>query len=176
MGYEGHVVGDPDRDRRIEALAASMALLRAAHDDVGGEVVSSGGTGTYDLHDWANEVQAGSYLLMDWHYGRLGLPFRQAAFVDGTVVSTNDDGYAIADAGLKCFGMDHGDPTVEGYRLFFLSDEHATFLWEGERPVIGERIRLVPGHIDPTMACHERAWVTSGEEVVDTWAIDLRNW
>ena len=176
MGYEGHIVGDPDRARRVEALATSMDILRTAHDAVGGEVVSSGGTGTYDLHDWANEVQAGSYLLMDWHYERLGLPFDQAAFVDATVLSTNDDGYAVADAGLKCFGMDHGDPTVLGHRLFFLSDEHATFLWDGDRPTIGDRIRLVPGHIDPTVAVHERAWVTSGDEVVDTWPIDLRNW
>jgi D-serine deaminase-like pyridoxal phosphate-dependent protein len=176
MGYEGHIVGDPDRARRVEALALSMDLLRAAHEAVGGGIVSSGGTGTYDLHDWADEVQAGSYVLLDTHYGRLGLPFEQAAFVDAQVVSTNADGYAIADAGLKCFGMDHGDPTVIGHRLFFLSDEHATFLWEDRRPVVGERVRLVPGHIDPTVAYHERAWVTSGDEVVDTWLIDLRNW
>ena len=123
------------------------------------------------LHDWANEVQAGSYLLMDWHYERLGLPFDQAAFVDATVRSTNDDGYAVADAGLKCFGMDHGDPTVLGHRLFFLSDEHATFLWDGDRPTIGDRIRLVPGHIDPTVNLHDRYFVVRGGLIVqmDVW-------
>src|SRR5262249_25919398 len=74
MGYEGHVVGNPDRDWRREQLAVSMGLLRRAHELVGGDVISAGGTGTYDLHDWATEVQAGSYLLMDTAYSGLGLP------------------------------------------------------------------------------------------------------
>ena len=43
-----------------------MELLMAAHRDVGGEVISAGGTGTYDLNMWATEIQAGSYALMDW--------------------------------------------------------------------------------------------------------------
>ena len=54
MGYEGHVVGLPDRDLRRELVSESMALLTQAHRDVGGEVISAGGTGTYDLNTWAN--------------------------------------------------------------------------------------------------------------------------
>jgi D-serine deaminase-like pyridoxal phosphate-dependent protein len=184
MGYEGHVVGNPDRAWRAEQVAASMALLRTAHDAVGGDVTSAGGTGTYDLHDWAGEVQAGSYLLMDTAYARLGLPFRQALFVDATVISVAR-GHAVADAGLKAFGMDHGEPTVEGYDLFFTSDEHATFTWPDEahgRPGVGDRIRMLPAHVDPTVAYHERLWVIDatdpdgGGEVVDAWPVDLRNW
>ena len=49
-----------------------MDLLLAAHADVGGDIVSAGGTGTYDLHDRVTEVQAGSYALMDTHYATLG--------------------------------------------------------------------------------------------------------
>ena len=78
MGYEGHIVGLEDRAERIEMLEASMELLRQAHDDVGGEIVSAGGTGTYDINHWATEIQAGSYALMDTAYGKLGLPFVQA--------------------------------------------------------------------------------------------------
>ena len=74
MGYEGHVVGNPDRAWRIEQVANSVDLLRVAHAAVGGDVTSMGGTGTYDLHDWASEVQAGSYLLMDTHYARSRAP------------------------------------------------------------------------------------------------------
>ena len=177
MGYEGHVVGNPDRGWRTDMVAGCMDRLRVAHDQVGGDVISAGGTGTYDLHDWANEVQAGSYLLMDTHYAQLGLPFRQALFVEATVVSTSEDHYAVADAGLKSFGMDHGEPTVEGYTMFFSSDEHATFVWEdGGRPAIGDRVRIIPGHVDPTVAYHERMWVIDGDHVVDEWAVDLRNW
>jgi len=177
MGYEGHVVGNPDRGWRVAQVEASMALLRRAHNDVGGEVTSAGGTGTYDLHEWATEVQAGSYLLMDTHYEQLGLPFRQAVFVDATVISVSDDRYAVADAGLKSFGMDHGEPTLTGRSMFFSSDEHATFVWDdGARPLVGDRVELVPAHVDPTVAYHERMWLVRGDAVAGEWAVDLRNW
>ncbi|MFZ4519424.1 MAG: alanine racemase [Microthrixaceae bacterium] len=183
MGYEGHIVGNPDRAERTEALARAMQRLRRAHEDVGGGLVSSGGTGTYDLHDWADEVQAGSYLLMDTHYARLGLPFEQALRVAVTVTSTSPTrGWGVVDAGLKAFGMDHGNPTLEGFEVFFCSDEHTTFLApdgpgdDGGLPAVGERRMMVPAHVDPTVAYHERIHVVDGEDVVETWAVDLRNW
>lgn len=187
MGYEGHVVGNADRAWRIGAVAEAMEALRRAHRDVGGGLSSAGGTGTFDLHDWVDEVQAGSFLLMDTSYATLGLPFRQSLTVLATVLSVNrTDGYAVGDAGLKSFGMDHGEPTVVGHTMFFTSDEHVTFV-PGDVPVdVGDRIEMTPAHIDPTMAMHERVHVverrdTDGTvpldtEVIDTWPIDLRNW
>ncbi len=188
MGYEGHVMGNPDRALRAAAVAESMAQLRAAHDAVGGDITSAGGTGTYDLHDWAGEVQAGSYLLMDTHYAQLGLPFRQALTVETTVVSRSPEkGWAVLDAGLKAFGMDHGDPSVQPWQdgvaptVFFCSDEHTTVLAE-QLPAVGTRVRMVPAHIDPTVALHERLHVvdtrdaSGGTEVVDVWPVDLRGW
>jgi D-threonine aldolase len=172
MGYEGHVVGLVDAAERAEQCRAAMELLTAAHADVGGDLVSAGGTGTYSLNTWANEIQAGSYALMDTAYGRLGLPFEQAAFVLATVVSSADE-WAVANAGLKAFGMDHGNPDVTGGSVWFCSDEHVTFA--PPRPV-GEQAWLTPAHIDPTMALHERAYVFSGDTVVDIWPIDLRGW
>lgn len=177
MGYEGHVVGNPDRAARAASVAESMALLQSAHAAVGG-LSSAGGTGTYDLHDWADEVQAGSYLLMDTHYARLGLPFRQALFVEATVVSTSPSkGWGVLDAGLKAFGMDHGDPSIDGFPVFFCSDEHTTFLAsDGVLPSVGDRLRMTPAHVDPTVALHERLHVVDGDDVLDTWPVDLRNW
>ena len=177
MGYEGHVVGNPDRSTRAASVAVSMALLRAAHDDVGG-LSSAGGTGTYDLHEWADEVQAGSYLLMDTHYAQLGLPFRQALVVEATVVSTSPSkGWGVLDAGLKAFGMDHGEPSIDGYPVFFCSDEHTTFLADdGRLPAVGDRLRMTPAHVDPTVALHERMFVVDGDDVLETWPVDLRNW
>src|SRR5271155_83226 len=52
MGYEGHVVGVVDAAQRARECEASMELLMAAHADVGGDVVSAGGTGTYALNTW----------------------------------------------------------------------------------------------------------------------------
>jgi len=172
MGYEGHVVGLPDAAERAERCKLAMEILVAAHADVGGELVSAGGTGTYVLNTWANEIQAGSYALMDTAYGCLGLPFRQAAFVLATVVSRSAD-WAVGNAGLKAFGMDHGNPDVAGGTVLFCSDEHVTFTPPRS---VGELAWLVPAHIDPTMAYHERAYVFSGDTVVDVWPIDLRGW
>jgi D-serine deaminase-like pyridoxal phosphate-dependent protein len=172
MGYEGHVVGLVDAAERAERCRAAMELLVRAHADVGGELISAGGTGTYSLNTWANEIQAGSYALMDTAYGRLGLPFEQAAFVLATVISKSPD-WAVGNAGLKAFGMDHGNPEVNGGTVLFCSDEHVTFM--PPRPV-GDRAWLVPAHIDPTMACHERLYLFSGDTVVDVWPIDLRGW
>jgi D-serine deaminase-like pyridoxal phosphate-dependent protein len=174
MGYEGHIVGVPDRVQRIEMIEPAMeALVRAFHD-VGGQVMSAGGTGTYDINTWATEIQAGSYALMDTAYGGLGLPFAQAMQILATVVSVSP-GWAVADCGLKALAMDHGNPTIEGSDVWFCSDEHVTFA--PERPVrVGERILVTPAHVDPTVACHERIVVVDGEDVLDTWAVDLRGW
>ena len=172
MGYEGHVVGLVDGTERAEKCRAAMELLVGAHADVGGELISAGGTGTYALNTWANEIQAGSYALMDTAYGRLGLPFEQAAFVLATVISSSP-GWAVGNAGLKAFGMDHGNPEVRAGTVLFCSDEHVVFT--PPRPV-GDQAWLVPAHIDPTMACHERLYVFSGDTVVDVWRIDLRGW
>jgi D-serine deaminase-like pyridoxal phosphate-dependent protein len=158
-----------------------MELLRRAHDDVGGPVTSAGGTGTFDLHAWASEVQAGSYLLMDTHYDRLGLPFDLALTVAVTVVSTSPTkGWGVVDAGLKSFGMDHGNPDLPGWNVFFCSDEHTTFLphadGDGGLPAVGARLMMLPAHVDPTVAYHDRMYVVHGEDVVDVWPVDLRNW
>lgn len=172
MGYEGHVVGLTERDERALGVETSMALLTAAHSEVGGETISAGGTGTYDLNIWATEIQAGSYALMDTAYGGLGLPFGQALFVLSTVISSNDD-WAVCDAGLKSLAMDHGNPSIEGHTVWFCSDEHVTF--DPPEPV-GRRLRVIPAHVDPTVAYHRILHVTDGEDVIESWPIDMRGW
>lgn len=172
MGYEGHVVGLVDAAERVAKCQESMEQLLAAHADVGGDLISAGGTGTYEINTWANEIQAGSYALMDTAYGRLGLPFRQALSVLATVISTAE-GWSVADAGLKCFGMDHGTPALDGTDVWFCSDEHTVFAPPRQ---VGDRVRLIPAHVDPTMAYHHAAYVISSDEVVDVWPIDLRGW
>lgn len=177
MGYEGQVVGLADRSARIAGVDASMELLRRAHADVGGPVVSVGGTGTWDLHRDATEIQAGSYALMDTAYEKLALPFRPALFLLATVISTSA-GWAVADAGLKSLGMDHGPPSIDGARVWFCSDEHVTFAAAPGTagPRTGDRIRLRPAHVDPTVAYHERIHLVDGEDVLETWEVDLRGW
>ena len=177
MGYEGHAVGLADRDERQRQVDASMDLLAAAHTNVGGDVISAGGTGSWDLNRLATEIQAGSYTLMDTAYTALGLPFGPALTVLATVVSVNRRGrWAVGDCGLKALGMDHGDPAlVDGGTVWFCSDEHVTFAPADGRPLPrpGEKVRLLPAHVDPTVAYHEVLHVIDGDDVVDRWPVDL---
>ncbi len=176
MGYEGHAVGLEDRSLRQGLTAQAMELLMQAHADVGGDVISAGGTGTYDLNTWANEIQAGSYALMDTAYARLGLPFKQALSVLATVISTSASGYAVANCGLKALAMDHGKPDIEGGgNVLIVADEHITFIPE-KAVAVGDLIRVMPAHVDPTVAYHDRMFVVEDGEVLDTWEVDLRGW
>jgi D-serine deaminase-like pyridoxal phosphate-dependent protein len=185
MGYEGMLMLLPDPVDRAEHTAMAMTTLSEAHRAVGGEMVSAGGTGTYAVNKTATEIQAGSYALMDTAYRAVDdLPFRCALTVLATVLSRTPargemPGYAVADAGLKAFGMDHGNPAfLDGDgQVWYLSDEHITFAASDQQaPAVGKRIRLVPAHIDPTMALHEAVHLVDGETVVATWPIDLRGW
>jgi D-serine deaminase-like pyridoxal phosphate-dependent protein len=174
MGYEGHIVGLEDRSARAAMLEDAMGHLVSAAGEVGGGVISAGGTGTYDLNSWATEIQAGSYALMDTAYGKLGLPFAQALSVLSTVISVSAS-WAVADCGLKAFGMDHGNPALEGAEVWFCSDEHLVFAPASPFRV-GDRVRVIPAHVDPTVAYHESLFLVDGDEVVDRWEVDLRGW
>lgn len=185
MGYEGHLMRMP-RGKKVDAVEESMKLLLAAHADVGGDVVSGGGTGTYDCNPWVTELQAGSYCLMDTEYLPHAPAFRHALYIWATVISVNPGGWAVLDAGLKAHGMDHGDPTVvDAGDLIFVSDEHITFGVRPDHPVrIGDRVAVLPAHVDPTVALHERIYVTDVPDgtltpdaaISAVWPVDLRNW
>jgi D-serine deaminase-like pyridoxal phosphate-dependent protein len=178
MGYEGHAVLVADRAERTKLTVEATAELTRAHEAVGGDVVSSGGTGTYDINDVATEIQAGSYALMDTAYAELDLPFEYALAIVATVIHTNPR-WAVADCGLKALGMDHGNPEIAGARVLFCSDEHVTFATDAPLAV-GDRVLVRPAHVDPTVAYHDTMHLADGPgvdaEVVDRWAVDLRGW
>jgi D-serine deaminase-like pyridoxal phosphate-dependent protein len=147
-------------------------------DAVGGDVISAGGTGTYDINTYATEIQAGSYALMDTAYAQLGLPFEMTFGIVATVIHVSPK-YAVADCGLKALAMDHGQPGVDGGTTWFCSDEHITFAPDDPARV-GDRIVVRPAHVDPTMVHHDVVHLADGPglaaDIVDAWAIDLRGW
>ena len=95
MGYEGHLMHDPNVRRRTEKTQESMELLILAHEAVGGDVISGGGTGTWECNQAVTELQAGSYVLMDGDYSKLDLPFKEGLLLLTTVISTSKAGYAV---------------------------------------------------------------------------------
>ena len=178
MGYEGHVTVIDDRAERAAAVEAAMAKLLDAHAQVGGDVVSGGATVSWDLNTWVTEIQAGSYALMDTTFAPMAPEFSPALHVLATVISVAPK-WAVCDAGLKSLGMDHGNPALADHRgeVLLVSDEHVVFTpGDGAPPRVGDRIELLPAHIDPTVAYHEAMHLVRDDEVLESWPVDLRGW
>jgi D-serine deaminase-like pyridoxal phosphate-dependent protein len=188
MGYEGHVVGIEDRAERearaakaVGRLLSTVRMMREA--GLRCEIVSGGGTGTYDITgrmEGVTEVQAGSYVLMDTAYAKLGLPFEQAFRVLGTVLSRPRPQQCAADNGHKACSIDHGHPDVKGIdgaSVLIMSDEHATIALPPGFPLgPGDRVELWPSHIDPTINLHDVMYAVEDGEVVDVWPIAARGY
>ena len=175
MGYEGHAMGVVDVNDRRNLVEAAMLRLLEAHEIVGGDLITGGGTGTHAINTWVNEIQAGSYVLMDTAYTeQQDQPFKQGLFLQSTVVSVAPN-FVVCDAGLKSQGMDHGNPTWHEGEVLFCSDEHTNLVPTSSLKV-GDRVSLVPAHIDPTMAKHQVLHLVRDNEVIDAWKIDLRHW
>ena len=130
------------------------------------QIVGGAGTGTFEIESKSGiytEMQAGSYVFMDADYGRnldeAGMPvstFRHALFVLSTVMSQSQAGIAVLDAGHKAVAVNSGLPTVwqrPDVRYTSASDEHGKLQYGSETaaPKVGEKVRLVPGHCDPTV-------------------------
>ncbi len=188
MGYEGHLQPIRDRAERESRTRQSMQGLvaTAKHIRDAGlpcEVVSAGGTGTYDISgriEGITEIQAGSYALMDTDYAGVGVPFEPAFWLLGTVVSRPTRERCVADCGHKSTTKDHGYPSVRGIpgaTVTALNDEHATIaLPSDSRVEIGDRVELLPSHTDPTINLHDIFYVVADDRVIDIWPIAGRGY
>ena len=129
-------------------------------------IVGGAGTGTFVFESASgvyNEIQAGSYVFMDADYARnldeAGKPvstFRHSLFVLATVMSTVRPGLAVLDAGHKAVSIESGMPTLwarPDIKYVSASDEHGKLEVPSETSALklGEKVRLVPGHCDPTV-------------------------
>jgi D-serine deaminase-like pyridoxal phosphate-dependent protein len=179
QGYEGHAVLLTDRAARAEQVDRAATILHRLQSLLECEIVSGGGTGTFDLSTDAgalDEIQAGSYVLMDASYDKLDLPFELALACRATVVSRNGT-RAVVDAGLKALSAEYGvpralDPSIE---VLGLADEHATLRVAPESPLaVGEAILLIPAHVDPTVNLHASLHAVGEDGAVERWAVDAR--
>ncbi len=152
-------------------------------------IVGGAGTGSFVLEAASGvytELQAGSYCFMDADYARnldeAGQPvtlFRHALFVLATVMSAARPGVAVLDAGHKAVAVDSGLPLVwqrPDLRYVGASDEHGTLAVASETaaPKPGEKLRLVPGHCDPTVDRHDWYVGVRGGRVACLWPVAAR--
>jgi D-serine deaminase-like pyridoxal phosphate-dependent protein len=187
MGYEGHIVLVDDQNVREQECKKSMAKLVSAKDfmEKAGlkvEIVSGGGTGTYNItgvFPGVTEIQAGSYCLMDIRYDKLGLGFEKAVTILATIISKAFPPFVITDAGEKFMSIEFGMPELIGVphaKLAFLSEEHGHVLTEAQTPKleIGQKLEFFPSHVCTTINLNDWLWVVDGEKVIDRWKIAAR--
>jgi D-serine deaminase-like pyridoxal phosphate-dependent protein len=182
MGYEGHAVLEPDRQRRADLAREAMDFLACyvqalQNDGHRIEIVSAGGTNTYDMtgvHPCVTELQAGTYAVVDHTYARLAPVFRPALRVLATVVSRNG-ATAILDCGTKVVAVDVAPPQSPIGRVREVHEEHTLLdVEEGGPPAVGEVLELVVGYSGGTVNLHDVYFVASGDEIVDVWPISAR--
>jgi D-serine deaminase-like pyridoxal phosphate-dependent protein len=165
QSYHGSAQHKRKPEERAAAIAGAVEATRRTVEQLRqrgleSPIVGGGGTGSFE-HELASgvytEIQAGSYAFMDADYARNEAPppFRQSLFVLATVMSRALDGIAVVDAGHKAVPTDSGYPLVAGRPgLVYVSasDEHGKLRVEdGATPALGEKLRLIPGHCDPTV-------------------------
>lgn len=153
------------------------------------ELVTGAGTGTYAFEAASqvyNELQAGSYIFMDADYaknlGADGAPwheFEHSLFIYTTVMSRPNNDWAVVDAGLKALSVDSGLPRVydtAGVEYSRASDEHGKLvLHDASHPLrVGDKLRLIPGHCDPTVNLYDWYVGIRRQRVEALWPITAR--
>jgi D-serine deaminase-like pyridoxal phosphate-dependent protein len=190
-GAAQHLRTFEERRSAIEGAVAKVTAATGALRDAGlpCDVITGAGTGTFELEMASgvyNELQAGSYVFMDVDYGRnrdrTGQPiaeFENALFVLTTVMSYPVANRAVVDAGLKALSVDSGMPQVVGFdgvAYVSASDEHGRLeITRADRPFqLGDKIRLVPGHCDPTVNLHDWLVGVRDARVEALWPVSAR--
>ena len=186
QAYQGTAQHARTRLARQEAVAAAAEGVRRtlaglAEAGLACPLVGGGGTGTFLLEATTGlftEIQAGSYVFMDTDYALNDEPppFRQSLFVLGTVMSAARPNTAVLDVGLKAIATDSGMPSLAdtpGWHYAAASDEHGTLAGKGQLRV-GEKLRLIPSHCDPTVDRHEWYVGVRDGRVECLWPISAR--
>jgi len=197
QAYAGHLMHIEAYEERREKSLAVMKMLgdmrdRLAKDGIGCDILTGGGTGTFDIDVEAGvltELQGGSYIFMDKQYNdvegpdgtSLGARFQTSLFVQMSVVSNNTPKLATTDAGFKSFSTDAEPPVLssgapDGAKYFFFGDEQGGILLssENEKLALGTVLTAVTPHCDPTVNLYDCYHVVDGDTLVAIWPIEAR--
>ena len=176
-----------ERAQAVAGAAAAAARVRDALRAAGYvcDEVTGAGTGSY-AYELASgvytELQPGSYVLMDADYA-LNEPdadtpaLAQALTVLCTVITVRPT-HAVLDGGLKAFAVDSGRPrmVLPGWHTGAVSDEHTVIEPDADTTAlaVGEKVRLVPGHCDPTVNLHDWIVAVRHGRVEGLWPVQAR--
>lgn len=198
QAYHGGIQHVSDWDGRkqsaIRAAAITQTFIHALESrGIRCPTVTGGGTGTVEFDAASGvytEIQPGTYVFMDDHYGTNGwagnLRLRQSLFIASTIMSTCKPGRAVCDVGLKGVAVDSGLPRVsqtaggDRFRYIAANDEHGILTTtqnetaDGRNDPLGERVLLIPGHCDPTCNLYAEYVGIRNGIVECVWDIDAR--
>ena len=194
QAYQGamqHMDSYADRSEKTGVAIGMVEDALAGLKAVGLEcdIVGGGGTGSYYFESNSgafNELQCGSYAFMDADYGRImdkdgkridEGEWENALFILTTVMSHSKADKAIVDAGLKAQSVDSGLPTVFGrHDVEYLkcSDEHGVVGDPDGVLMVNDKLKLVPGHCDPTCNVHDWYVGVRGGKVETLWPVSAR--
>ena len=194
QAYQGamqHMDHYEDRKAKIDIAVAMVEDAVAALKERGLEcdIVGGGGTGSYYFEGSSgvyNELQCGSYAFMDADYGRIldkdgnridHGEWENALFILTSVMSHAKPDKAICDAGLKAQSVDSGLPVVYGRKdveYVKCSDEHGVIADPKGALAVNEKLKLVPGHCDPTCNVHDWYVGLRNGKVEVVWPISAR--
>ena len=192
-GHQNTVDYEARRTRSFEVLQPLVRVVERLHEaGLPPRIVSGGGTGTHDFdHELGvlTEVQAGTYVLMDMNYRDVVMrrddphPFRPALSVRASVVSAAQDGFVIADAGIKEIdtmdGLDsaailRGAPEGATYTLVGDDMGRIEFARPEDTLAIGDTVEVMPPRCYQTAVKFSHYHVVQGDELVDIWPLDAR--
>ncbi len=196
QAYQGamqHMDSYEDREAKI---AVAVAMVKDAVDTLKEEglecdIVGGGGTGSYYFEGTSgvyNELQCGSYAFMDADYGRIldkeGKRIDQgewenALFILTSIMSHAKADKAICDAGLKAQSVDSGLPFIFGRKdveYVKCSDEHGVIADPDGVLSVNDKLKLVPGHCDPTCNVHDWYVGVRGGKVETVWPVTARGY
>ncbi len=194
QAYQGAMQHLDEYEAREEKLNVAISMVKDAieglqAEGINCELVSGGGTGSYYFEsnsDVYNELQCGSYAFMDADYGRIldkdGKRIDQgewenALFILTSVMSHAKSDKAICDAGLKAQSVDSGLPFIFGrndVEYLKCSDEHGVIGDPNGVLKVNDKLRLVPGHCDPTCNVHDWYVGVRNGKVETLWPVSAR--
>ena len=194
QAYQGamqHMDSYDDRKAKIEVAVAQVddAIQNLKLQGLACDIVGGGGTGSYYFEGNSgvfNELQCGSYAFMDADYGRIldekgnridKGEWENALFILTSVMSHAKADLAVVDAGLKVQSIDSGLPVVYGrtdIKYFKCSDEHGVIRDTDSVLKVNDKLRLVPGHCDPTCNLHDWYVGVRNGKVEKLWPVSAR--